>query len=644
MRSIALAARLPLFAVVLSAVALHAQFKDPTKEELQMTAEPKAPGAHFVYLDYEQLSDDETHTNTFYFRIKVLTEEGRERATVSLPYTPEYQKMPEITGRTIHPDGVVVPMTEKAVKLTSVKTRDYESNKIVFTLPDVTVGSILEYRLRETWKDFLAAPTWYIEREAYALHEHFDYHPNPMASVSYSSFLPPSASVIKGHSNHYTLDLSGVRTLPDEEWRPPLNIFAYRVSFFFTNYKSQDDFWKTAGERWADALKDATKPTGKLKEAASSLVAPADSETVKARKIYAAVMAMENTDFTRTMSEVERKKLKIKLADSVEDLWSQKRASGDALTLLFVALCRAAGLNVEPVHVVDREWALFSPVVLNSQQFDDYIAVAHLDGKEVFLDPGDKMCPFGQLFWGHTITTGMRYADKGATLFQLPAPDYRQTTIMRLADLTADDTGAVKGTVRFILSGQEALRWRHVALRNDENETRKQFNEWVADVLPKGVEGEFDHFLGLDKYESQLVAIVHVSGPAGTATSKRVFLPALFFESNGKHPFASAETRITPVDLHYPFTTREETVYHLPEGFALESAPQTAGIPWQGHALMKITVQPGKGAVTVDRDFIMGLAILAPADYSALHDFYQRMATVDQQQIVLTRAPVAKGQ
>lgn len=644
MRSIALAARLPLLCVLLSAVALHAQFKDPTKEELQMTAEPKAPGVHFIYLDYEQQSDEETLTNSFYFRIKVLTDEGRERATVTLPYTPEYQKMPEITGRTIHPDGSIVPMTEKAVKLTSVKTRGYETNKIVFTLPDVSVGSILEYRLRETWKDVLSAPTWYIERDAYAVHEHFDYHHNPMANVSYSSYLPAGASVVKGRSNHYTLDLAGISTLPDEEWRPPLNVFAYRVSFFFTNYKSKDDFWKTAGERWAEALKNITKPSGKLKDAVAGIVAPTDSETEKAHKIYAAVMAMDNTDFTRTLSEAERKKLKIKVADSVEDLWAQKRGSGDELTLLFVALCRAAGLNVEPVHVVDREWALFNPTVLNTQQFDDYVAVAHLDGKEVFLDPGDKMCPFGQLFWGHMVTSGMRYADKGATIFQMPAPDYRQTTIMRLADLTADDTGAVKGTVRFVLSGQEALHWRHVALRNDESETRKQFNEWVASALPKGVEGEFDHFLGLDKYEAQLVAIVRVSGSAGTATSKRVFLPGLFFESNGKHPFTSAETRITPVDLHYPFTTSEETVYHLPEGFAIESTPQSASIPWAGHAIMKIGVQTAQKTVTVDRDFIMGLAILAPADYSALHDFYQKMATADQQQIVLTRAPAAKEQ
>jgi hypothetical protein len=34
---------------------------------------------------------------------------------------------------------------------------------------------------------------------------------------------------------------------------------------------------------------------------------------------------------------------------------------------------------------------------------------------------------------------------------------------------------------------------------------------------------------------------------------------------------------------------------------------------------------------------------LPSKDYGDLHDFYQKVATADQQQLVLTRAQVAKG-
>jgi hypothetical protein len=63
-----------------------AQFHDPTKEELSMTSDPKAPGAAAVYLYFEEKTDDPLHYHSVYARVKVLTEKGKELATVEVPY------------------------------------------------------------------------------------------------------------------------------------------------------------------------------------------------------------------------------------------------------------------------------------------------------------------------------------------------------------------------------------------------------------------------------------------------------------------------------------------------------------------------------------------------------------------------------
>jgi hypothetical protein len=65
---------------------LRAQFPAPTKEELEMTSDPKAPGADAVYLYREETTDDNLHYQAVYARIKVLTEKGKELATVRVPY------------------------------------------------------------------------------------------------------------------------------------------------------------------------------------------------------------------------------------------------------------------------------------------------------------------------------------------------------------------------------------------------------------------------------------------------------------------------------------------------------------------------------------------------------------------------------
>ena len=75
-----------LLAMVSPAVLIHAQFQPPTQEELSMTSDPLAPGAAAVYLNVDEIANDPIHFHSVYERIKVLTEKGKELATVEVPY------------------------------------------------------------------------------------------------------------------------------------------------------------------------------------------------------------------------------------------------------------------------------------------------------------------------------------------------------------------------------------------------------------------------------------------------------------------------------------------------------------------------------------------------------------------------------
>jgi hypothetical protein len=49
----------------------------------------------------------------------------------------------------------------------------------------------------------------------------------------------------------------------------------------------------------------------------------------------------------------------------------------------------------------------------------------------------------------------------------------------------------------------------------------------------------------------------------------------------------------------------------------------------------------GKNEITVSRTFARGFTFLDPKEYSQLREYYQKIATADQQQLVLTAAPAA---
>jgi hypothetical protein len=182
-----------------------------------------------------------------------------------------------------------------------------------------------------------------------------------------------------------------------------------------------------------------------------------------------------------------------------------------------------------------------------------------------------------------------------------------------------------------------------MAIMSDEQEVKKQFNESMRDYLPEGVQADFDHFIGLDDSNAILVGIVNVSGNIGSATGKHFFLPGLFFESNAKHPFVAQEKRITPIDVHYPTLEQDEVTYHLPSGFNIESTPQDANTVWPDHAMLNIHSNVKDGSVTVLHTLAYNFTLLNQSNYSSLHDFYLKVAAADQQQLVLARAPLAKG-
>src|SRR5208282_2386123 len=126
-------------------LSLTAQFPQVASDELKMTADPKAPGESAIYLDREEITDNENGLVTLYIRAKILTEKGKSLATVKIPYDPNEEVANDIEGRTIHADGAIVPLKAKPQDLMDVKTTDIQVNSMVFTLPEVDVGSIIEY-------------------------------------------------------------------------------------------------------------------------------------------------------------------------------------------------------------------------------------------------------------------------------------------------------------------------------------------------------------------------------------------------------------------------------------------------------------------------------------------------------------------
>lgn len=642
---------------------LRAQFQEPTQEELKMTADPAAPGASAVYLNYEEIDNDPLHYRSIYARIKVLTDKGKDLATVNLPYLRRTYKITNIEGRTIHPDGTVIPLTGKPEDLLTSKSGNAEIARKVFTLPSVTVGSILEYRYQINYDDdVFSSPFWDIQGQYFVHKAHYAFVPfenfMPHASEASDNYLtdskgnavnrlvwwynlPKGVSIQQG-AKGFTVDVTDVPPAPDEEYMPPIRSVLYKVFFYYSSGSAQE-YWANAAKNWSKDVDRFAEPSKTMKEVVAGIVSPGDSELVKAKKLYNAVQALNNTDYTRAMGASEMKALKIKAARHAEDTWKQKSGSSEDIAMLYLAMARAAGLTAYAIKVVDRNDAIFDPSLMDTDQLDDTLVLVGVNGKGMLLDPGEKMCTFGEVSWTHSDAGGMRQSSNGPGFIKTPSQAYTDNALVRSGDVTLDASGGMTGYFTFTMRGQDALRWRQMALENDADDLKKAFDKWLQPMMPQGVEGHVDHFLALDDPNSNLMAIVKAKGTLGTTLPKRLLLPGLFFESSGEEPFVKEAKRLEPVDMRYADEISDDVTYHLPTGYTVEGAPKDANDLWKGHADYIVKTTTAAGEITVERVLARAFDLANADEYQDLRGFYQKVAAADQAEMVLSESSTGKG-
>ncbi len=650
-----------VFALLLPTTAARAQqWIAPTPEELSMTSIPEAPDAKAVVLYRDELTDDDNHMRSRYFRIKILTEAGKDLGDVRIAFDRRTDgggySVESIEGRTIQPDGTILPFKGKPYEKVVDQGNGYKRAYKVFSMPAVQVGSILEYRYKLRWEDNIFwSPEWDIQTDLYLRKGHFLWRPTNKELLHTSrggheattSMLVWSDALPKGVTLQKTTLPTGrlllevnVQNIPPfglEEYMPPIQSTAYHVYFYYSPYRTPVEFWKAEGGYWSGEANKFIGNSGFIRDAAVAATAGTAGDEDKARKLYALAQTIENTDFSRTHSKVEEKNEGLKETRTAEDVLRRKRGTSDQIAMTYVALARAVGLNASVMVVSDRAFQTLNVNWLDfSRQLGDEIAIVNYGGSDHYLDPGSPFCNFGHLAWNHAQSAGVRQNGKETLLLPTPGEGYKDSRTARVADLKLEDGGHVTGTVSLTFSGSPATEWRQSALRSDDAELREDLTKHVQSLLPGGTEAKITALTGVTDSSAPLKVVFAVSGNLGSSAGSRVVLPSDIFVEHARPVFPHTQ-RDQPVYFHYASMTQDAMRIVFPAGFTVESAPAEDKLMLKtSAAYMQRSKQQGN-SVTVWRDLMFGEIYYPLDEYPDLRKFYRDFEHKDHGSIVLKR-------
>ncbi len=402
---------------------------------------------------------------------KILRPEGRGHGTVGVSFHPQ-RKVTSLHGWCIPAQGKDYEVKEKdAIDRTESQGFDLYSDvkDRWLQIPAPDPGNIVGYEYEVEERPFWLQDVWSFQGHDPVRESHFTLQLPPgweykASWLSYPEVKPAEAG---NQSQWVVSDVKGIRHEPD---MPPLSGVAGQmiVSFFPAGGTSQNNAfvnWQGMGNWYGNLINSQMDASEPIKQEVSSLAAGKPELLQKMQAI---------ADFLQ--HDIRYVEIKLGIGGwqphAAPDVFSHRYGDCKDKATLMRTMLREIGINSYHVVInVERGSVTkdspahnaFNHVILAIQLPDDVkdpslIAVMQHPklGRILFFDPTDELTPFGHIRGPLQANYGLLVTPDGGELVELPQQPPAMNSIQRVAKLTLEANGRLKGDVEEVRQGDRA--------------------------------------------------------------------------------------------------------------------------------------------------------------------------------------------
>ena len=581
-----------------------------------------------------KVNEDWSYVTKAHKKLKVLKEDGRDLGEIPIYYEDGREEIMDLKAFTITPDNVKHEYSKVQDLKIYAGYPMYDDLMVkVITLPEVTVGSVLEH-------EFTLTSTGLPVKNAFWYSFYVD-SPVPMKELRFSITLPKSLGIqykefgltrkpkiIDGKVNiNYSWVVRDIAGSDErEDYLAPPTPESIDECIEFSSIKN----WRDISDWYSALIVKNLKITPKIESTVKGVI----SGKITLKNKVQAILEYIQDDFRYVSMSFGDNALEPHPTDEV---FKNKYGDCKDLSLLCMSMLKSAGIdshialfNTE-YSITDPKYDLPIPALFNHV----LVLVKDAEGGDFYIDPllkGYDICQYPAGYQGaytFVITADGGKFDK----FPIFDEKWNYEATKRNFVIEKDGSALMESEMVWDLDASIEERARTKAMSKKNMDA---FYEKLDAYLASG--GEM--------IERRVVGFEQKYGPIKTYVKlkRKDEFPAtggvMVIDINGYDRLTSfvKKDRVKPIFCRWNSMKEETSVYRVPSGYEISYIPPDLHLNGGFFNLDRTYVKEGDGII-VNETFRLKRMELPKEDYDKLKTFFDDLPTKSQQRIIIKTAP-----
>ncbi|MGH9940989.1 MAG: DUF3857 domain-containing protein [Pyrinomonadaceae bacterium] len=609
-----------------------------------------------VVLHHEQtmsVSPDGRVTTTKTHVVRLLLREGRDYAAASELYLTDSSKVRELKAWLLRPGGQIKRYGKDETADLAAEPNDIYNEyriKAISARDDAEAGAIFGYQSIVEERALTSQETWFFQGALPTLLSRYTLAlPTGWRATDVTFNHPKVMPQVTG--SNYTWEL---RNLPPIEWEPMspkwTNVAPRLAVSYFPPDAAQAASFKSFAN-WADVSRWMTELTDAQADSNDALATRAMQLTQGAKteleKIQAIARYVQSLQYISIDLNVGRGGgYRPRLATQV---FAKNYGDCKDKANLMRAMLKVVGIESYLVGIysgdpgyVREEWATtgqFNHCIIAVKVGDETQAATIVQhaalGRLLIFDATDEHTPVGDLPDHEQGSLALIVAGDKGSLMRMPVTSPEANQLDRLAEVSLDQDGTIKATLRESSVGQSSVQERRLFRQLPRPEYAKLIERWitsgatgaqVSKVEP--ADNQSDGRFALD--------VEFTAQRYGQLMQNRllVFKPAIV--SRRESLSLVAPTRRHPVVIESQAYT-ETVKVSLPAGFDVDELPDAVKLD-AAFGSYAALYEVKEGRLHFTRSLKLKATTIPPDQYQTVRGFFERIRAAEQAPVVLARS------